>query len=474
MTDRSNTIVMKFGGTSMKDADTIRKSAALAAGSAEGRPVVAVVSAMDQVTEHLLELGDAAAADNRAAVYNLMAQVRARHEAAARSIGGAAPDAVAAMLDKLDRLVAGISAVGELTPRSKDAVVAFGEMLSTQLMGAAMNCRAFTGGQAGIVTDENFSKAAPLMDLSLFQLRQTLQPILDRGERAVVSGFIAQTQHGVTTTLGRGGSDYTACIIGSALNADEIWIWSDVDGLMSADPRVVPSAKLLTEITFAEAIEMGQFGAKSMHPLALEPAAEHGIPVRFRNTFNPASPGTRIVGGRLSETPSGGAVGRPSEPSSGPEQAVKSIPLLRNAAVLTVSGAVMIGRPGTASRVFEALADARINIMMISQSVSEAGISLVINKDQAERAKSVLERTLMRSGVARAVTLVDNVCAIAAVGSGMAGHPGIAARLFGAIAKKNINIIAIAQGSSELSISLVVDGNSANEAVKALHAEFIG
>ncbi|MCC6322579.1 MAG: aspartate kinase [Phycisphaerales bacterium] len=462
-TTRTSTIVMKFGGTSMRDAETIRKSALLATTSAEGRPVVAVVSAMDQVTEHLLDLGEAASQDNRATVYNLMAQVRARHETAAKAIGHGAPESVGAMLDRLDRLVAGISAVGELTPRSKDAVVAVGEMLSTQLMAAAMNCRSFTGGQAGIVTDEAWGKAAPLMDLSLFQLKQTLQPVLDKDSRTVVSGFIAQTQHGVTTTLGRGGSDYTACIIGAALRADEVWIWSDVDGLMSADPRIVPGAKLLTEITFAEAIEMGQFGAKSMHPLALEPAAEHGIPVRFRNTFNPSSPGTRI------------AVCWLSEPTEHPEpEIVKSIPLLKSAAVITVSGAAMIGRPGTAARVFESLAEAKINIMMISQSVSEAGISLVINKDQAERAKAVLERTLMRPGVARAVTLVDDVCAIAAVGSGMAGHPGVAARVFGAIAKKSINIIAIAQGSSELSISLVVRADQAADAVRVLHGEFIG
>ncbi len=459
MTPTPTPIVMKFGGTSMKDAATIRKSAALATTSAPGRPVVAVVSAMDKVTEMLLELGAAAAADNRAASVQLLAQVRAMHETAARELGGSAPAAIAAMLDRLDQLVAGIAAVGELTPRSKDAVVAFGEMLSTHLMAAAVPCRGLTGGEAGIVTDEQFSRAAPLMDLSLFQLRQNLQPLLASDGRAVVSGFIAQTQHGVTTTLGRGGSDYTACIVGAALGAEEVWVWSDVDGLMSADPRIVPQARLLDQITFAEAIEMGQFGAKSMHPLALEPAAEHGVPVRFRNTFNPQSRGTRIV---------------PAPPRADDGHPVKSIPLLRNAAVITVSGAVMIGRPGTASRVFAALADARINIMMISQSVSEAGISLVVNKDQAERARAVLERTLMRSGVARAVTLLDSVCAIAAVGSGMAGHPGVAARAFSAIAAKGISIIAIAQGSSELSISLVVREDQAGEAVKALHAEFIG
>lgn len=450
-------IVMKFGGTSMKDAATIRASAAIARSSAPGKPVVVVVSAMDQVTELLLDLGTAAAGDNRSAVHQLLAQVRSKHEQAARELGKSAPEQMRAELDRLDRLVAGIGAVGELTARSKDAVVAFGEQLSTVLMSVAMDCRGFTGGQAGIVTDEHFGRAAPLMELSLHQLRSTLGPVLEKDGRAVVSGFIASTQHGVTTTLGRGGSDYTACIVGAALKAEEIWIWSDVDGLMSADPRVVTRARLLEQVTFAEAIEMGQFGAKSMHPLALEPAAEHGIPVRMRNTFKPDGVGTRIV---------------PESPDAG--HPVKCVLQLKNAALLTVSGAAMIGRPGTAAGVFRALAEAHVNIMMISQSVSEAGITLVVARDQAERARAVLERTLMRTGVARGLVVADQVCVVAAVGSGMHGLPGIAARVFSAIAEQKINVMAIAQGSSELSISFVVGEGQANEAVKALHAAFIG
>ncbi|MBY0263782.1 MAG: hypothetical protein K2Q20_15665, partial [Phycisphaerales bacterium] len=242
------TIVMKFGGTSMKDAATIKRSATIASTSGEGYGVVVVVSAMDQVTELLLDLGDAAASDNRAAVYALMAKLREKHETAARGVGGVGGGAVEkihAMLDRLERLVDGINAVGELTPRSKDAVVAFGEKLSTALMGCAMGCVSLTGQEAGLVTSEQFGKAEPLMDVSLYQINQTLRPVLERGERAVVSGFIAATQHGVTTTLGRGGSDYTACILGAALKAKEVWIWSDVDGLMSADPRTVPAARLL-------------------------------------------------------------------------------------------------------------------------------------------------------------------------------------------------------------------------------------
>ncbi|HVU64877.1 MAG TPA: aspartate kinase [Phycisphaerales bacterium] len=458
-TPNRSTIVMKFGGTSMKDADTIKRSAAIARDSAPGKAIVCVVSAMDQVTELLLDLGDAAAGDDRAAVYSLMSQIRAKHEGAARGVGGSAPEQVKAMLDRLEHLAEGINAVGELTTRSKDAVVSFGEKLSTVMMAAALGARGFTGQEAGIVTNDHFGKAEPLMDLSLYQLKANLQPLLDKGETIVVSGFIAATQHGVTTTLGRGGSDYTACIIGAALKAEEVWIWSDVDGLMTTDPRIVPSARLLDSVTFAEAIEMGQFGAKSMHPLALEPAAEHGIPVRFRNTFNQASPGTRLV---------------PGAPEAGADHPVKCVLLHRNAAMITVNGAAMIGRPGTAAQVFRALADAGVNVMMISQSVSEAGISLVVSKDHGERAKAVLERTLMRAGVARGVTLIDQVAVVAAVGSGMHGVPGIAARVFTAAAQKKINIVAIAQGSSELSISFVTSAEDGPEAVRALHAEFIG
>ncbi len=449
---------MKFGGTSMKDAETIKRSAQIATTSAPGKGVVCVVSAMDQVTELLLELGEAAASDNRAAAYALLAQVRAKHEQAAKGIGGSAIDQIKTALDKLEHLVDGINAVGELTPRSKDGVVAFGEKLSTILMAGAMGVRGFTGQEAGIVTNDHFGKAEPLMDLSLFQLKANLLPAVEKGGAVVVSGVIAATQHGVTTTLGRGGSDYTACILGAALGAEEVWVWSDVDGLMTTDPRIVPQAKLLTSVTFAEAIEMGQFGAKSMHPLALEPAAEHGIPVRFRNTFNPQSPGTRIV---------------PEPPTSEGGAPVKCVLLHKNAALLTVSGAAMIGRPGTAAQVFRALADANVNIMMISQSVSEAGISLVIAKDHAERAKAVLERTLMRAGVARGVSLIDSVAVVAAVGSGMHGTPGIAAKVFSAIASRGVNVIAIAQGSSELSISFVTSSTDGPEAVKALHAAFI-
>lgn len=446
------TLVMKFGGTSMGDAERIRQCAGLVREQESKHAVAAVVSAMSGVTDSLLELAAAAAAGNRAATHRILAELRTRHETAARTLG--ATTAIHTLLDRLDVLVSGLAAVGELTMRSRDAVVSFGERLSAELMAAALGCRAMTGHEIGIVTNDHFGEADPLMDLTLFQVRQTLEPLLASAKRVVVTGFIAGTQHGVISTLGRGGSDYTATIIGAALPAEEIWIWSDVDGLMTANPKVVPEAKLLAGITFAEAIEMGQFGAKSMHPRALEPAATARIPVRMRSTFNPKCAGTLISEGATSD------------------RSVRSVLSVSNTALVTVSGAAMIGRPGTAARVFDALAKRDVNILMISQSVSEAGISLVVAGSQLERARAALDGQLVRTGDVRDLGVEAGMTVVAVVGSAMRGTPGVAARVFSAIAKHGVNVSAIAQGSSELSISFVVHGEQGAAAVRALHGEF--
>lgn len=446
-------IVMKFGGTSMADAAAIEHCAdRIREAETAGHRVVTVVSAMAGVTDMLLELSEAASAGNRAANHTLLGELRARHEQAAETLGAAEP--VHAALDRLETLVSGVAAVGELTPRSRDAVAAFGEMLSAPLLAAAIDGRVLSGAQAGITTDDNFGEAEPLMNLSLYQARQAVDGRLEAGERLVVTGFNAATQHGVVTTIGRGGSDYTATVLGAALKADEIWIWSDVDGLLSADPRIVPDARLLDAVTFAEALEMGQFGAKSMHPRALEPAAEHRVRVRMRHTFNPACEGTRIADG----TPRGGTV--------------RAVLIVPNTALLTVAGAAMIGRPGTAARVFGALADESINVRMISQSVSEAGISVAVEGDQLDRARAALDRALLRAGHARHVNVEERAAIVAVVGAGMHGAPGIAARVFGAVADRGINVVAIAQGSSELSISFVVQQDVGPDAVRALHEVF--
>lgn len=449
------TIVMKFGGTSMASAETIQHCADLVRRYSEEHRVVTVVSAMSGVTDQLVELADIAASSDRARVDEILAELRHRHQKAAAALDERPTwDRINAILDELDTLAAGIFAVGEVTPRSRDAILSFGERLSSTLIAAALGGVALTGHEAGIVTDDNHTEAEPLMKLSLFQVKQALTPRLDAGEHVVVTGFLAATQHEVTTTIGRGGSDYTATIVGAALEADEIWIWSDVDGLMSADPRVVESAHLLDHITFSEAIEMGQFGAKSMHPRALEPAAEYNIPVRMRNTFNPDLAGTRID----------------NEAPPGPP--VRCVLRLKNTALLTITGAAMVGRPGTAARIFTELAEANINIQLISQSVSEAAITIVIPASQLERAQAAIDRRLIRTGIAHAVDTIDEAHVVAVVGADMSGAPGIAARVFTAVAEQQVNIIAIAQGSSELSICFVVRGEDSATAVGALHEAF--
>jgi aspartate kinase len=278
---------------------------------------------------------------------------------------------------------------------------------------------------------------------------------LQKGTVLVVTGYIAATQDGVTTTLGRGGSDYTATILGAALTA-EVWIWTDVDGLMTSDPKIVPSAKMLPELSFQEASEMAIFGAKAMHPRALEPAMEENIPVRIRSISDPENPGTVIV----------------KEPKTRVGASVKAVNMVKNVALVNVSGAVMVGTPGTAAKVFEVLGNSKINILMISQSVSEANISFVIQRNLLEKAVSMLEIALLGKGVIRSVTAEDDVCVVAIVGAGMRGTPGMASRLFTAVAKRGINVRMIAQGSSELNISFVVKETDGEEAVRAIHEEF--
>jgi aspartate kinase len=451
-------IIMKFGGTSVADADRIGHVVSIIKAERARHQVVPVVSALDGVTEMLLDVADAAAKGDELAVETLLTQIRDKHLACAYALG--AHDQVRPLIERLETLVHGVLALEELTPRSTDAIVAFGERLSCAMVAHTLGAVAMDGRAAGIVTDDHFTEADPLMDLSMFQVREALTPLLDGNKPMVVTGFVAANQHGVTSTLGRGGSDYTATILGAALKADEIWIYSDVDGLMSADPRIVGTARLLSHLTFAEAVEMGKFGAKSMHPRALEPAAAHRVPVRMRSTFKPDHPGTLI-------SESSGPAG-----PGGAGSVVRSVPMLKNLAMLTIGGASMVGRPGSAAEIFGALASQRVNVHMICQSVSEAGISLVINQNQADKARAALDGALRSRHLERTVELVGGVCVVAAVGAGMKGTPGVAARIFSAIADAKVNVIAIAQGSSELSISIVVRAEDGPKAVGAIHNAF--
>jgi len=461
-------VVMKFGGTSVANGENIRHIANLIANYVgQGYAVVAVVSALKGVTDKLVEASEQAKNGNRDYIYEFKQEIAQKHLTAARKAVGnkvireEVERIIGATVDELEEVLTGIIYLGELTPKSKDYVLSFGERLSTPIVWGALkdlglNAQHFTGKDVGIVTDSNFGEASPLMNVTKHQVKEKIEPLLGKGIVPVVTGYIAATQDGVTTTLGRGGSDYTATILGAALAADEVWIWTDVDGLMTSDPKIVPSAKTMPEISFQEATEMTIFGAKAMHPRALEPAMEENIPVRIRNAFNPENLGTLII----------------KEQRIKPGDVVKAITLVKDVALVNVSGAGMVGAPGTAAKVFDVLGKDNINILMISQSVSEANISLIIQRSLLERAVSTLEIALLGKGLIREVTAEDDVCVVAVVGAGMKGTPGVASRIFTAIARKGINIRMIAQGSSELNISFVVKEIDGEKAVRAIHEEF--
>jgi aspartate kinase len=294
------------------------------------------------------------------------------------------------------------------------------------------------------------------MDTTKLRLIHKIEPLLKRNIVPIITGFIGADQNGNTTTIGRGGSDYTATIISAGINADEVWLWSDVDGLMTADPRIVKDAAVIKEVSFAEAMEMALFGAKYMHPRALVPVIDTKIPVRIRNTFNVQNEGTFIS----------------QNLPKASQKIVKSISAIRHTALIDVGGGGgMVGAPGTAARIFDALARNRVNIMMISQSPSESSISMVVRKNDLDRATTTLDLNLLGK-VVKQVNVNDDVAVIAVVGSGMRGIKGVAATVFNAVAKRNVNVIMIAQGSSELNLAFVVNDTDCEQAVRALHDEF--
>jgi aspartate kinase len=296
------------------------------------------------------------------------------------------------------------------------------------------------------------------MDATREQTRARLQPMLARGEIPVVTGFIGATADGVMTTLGRGGSDYSASIMGAALDADEVWIWTDVDGVMTANPSEVPEARSLAEISYSEASELAYYGAKVLHYKTILPAFRQRIPVRILNSFNPSHPGTRVT-----------VDGNPS--ASG----VKAVTSIRGVVLVAISGTGMQGMPGIAAKTFEVVAAQQANVLMISQASSENNICFVLSAAEAPRVvaalRSALELDLMRGHIDE-VSAEQQVAIVAAIGDRMRGTPGIAATVFGALGAAGINVIAISQGSSERNISLVVREQEASAAVRAIHHAF--
>jgi aspartate kinase len=459
---------MKFGGTSVGNAECIARAAQiLAKGTIEGR-CVAVVSAMSGVTNRLIEAAKVAQTGDSAGAGTIIGSLRAQHEAALDSLvkreeerGQVRRKLEAALAEGL-RFCEGTALLRELSPRTMDAISSLGERLSAPLVAAAvkelgLQSEAIEATEL-IVTDEFHGGAEPLMDRTRVKSRARLLPFLERGVLPVVTGFLGATAQGELTTLGRGGSDYSATILGGALDADEVIIWTDVEGVLTADPRLVPEAQTIPEISYREAAELAYFGAKVLHPKTLRPVVQAGIPVWIRNSFAPEKPGTKIT--PLGQNSGGG---------------VKALTAIRDVTLISVGGPGIVGLPDVVGRTFSTTAEERANVLLISQSSSQNEICFGVSSDDAQKTVDALRREFAQDLDHHKVDHIrvdPHIAIVAVIGQNMRGTPGIAGKTFNAIGKEGVNLIAIAQGSSESNISFVIEEQAVLKALRVLHREF--
>jgi aspartate kinase len=460
-------LVMKFGGTSMGSAERIRSAAALCEQSWRERPVLVVVSAMAKVTDMLLEALRHAEGGDEAGLNRVLAQLDGKHRQCCSELfdgegRNRTQSALDSILEEFSRIARGVLMLGERPPRSVDEAIAAGERLSATLMAAFLQSRGVDALAVNawdvIVTDAVFGNASPLLPQTREKAAAVLLPALEQRRLPVVTGFNGATLDGRPTTLGRGGSDFSASVLASVLDAAELWIWSDVDGIMSADPRLVPNARVLEEITYREAAELAYNGAKVLHPRTLAPLMEKGIPVWSRNSFNPSFPGTRIV----------------PETKDGPV-GPRAVTSMTNVALVSVDPAsAVLSGTRVMARSLEALAAANAEVLALTSSSYRQNFCFLIRTAELPHVIEKLEETFsleLAHGYLHPIDVDLDVGLLAIVGEGMRGHPGLAGRIFTAISRQMVNIIAIAQGSSELTIAIVVRKDGVEKAVQAVHEE---
>jgi bifunctional aspartokinase / homoserine dehydrogenase 1 len=460
--------VMKFGGTSVGDASCIARVSQIVRDSVRENSVVVVVSAMSGVTNKLVEaatLSEAGELDKVAALFDAL---RKQHDVALRAL--IADDkkraGISAALDEIfsegERLCKGTALLRELSTRTMDSISSLGERLSAPMVSGALAASGVPSEAVEatqlIVTDSFHGGAEPLMDCTRERCEKRLRPLLEKGIVPVVTGFIGATKDGVLTTLGRGGSDYSATILGAALDAGEVIIWTDVNGVLTADPRLVPDARTIPEISYREAAELAYFGAKVLHPKTLRAVVHAGIPVWIRNTFAPEQTGTKI-------TPQGRSNGG----------GVKALTAIGSVSLISVGGPGIVGVPDVLGRTFSTTGGVRANVLLISQSSSQNDICIIVPSAEAKLTAEALRKEFAQDLAHEKVehiTLDPNVAIVAVVGENMRGTPGIAGRTFNSLGRDNVNIIAIAQGSSEVNISFVVAAKDMKAALAATHREF--
>jgi bifunctional aspartokinase / homoserine dehydrogenase 1 len=459
-------VVMKFGGTSVGSAERMRVAARLAAEAKRKRPVVVVVSAMSKITDLLLGTMRHAEAGDRAGMETNLTALRSRHEDACRELlpearQAAVMAAIHALIGEFERIVNGMAMLNERPPRSVDEALAVGERLSALLVSEFLQAEETPAAAVNawdiVVTDAVFGNASPLMEPTREKARAHLLPLLERGVLPVVTGFNGATADGRPTTLGRGGSDFSASILAAALDAAELWIWTDVDGIMSADPRLVPDVAVLDEVTYAEAAELAYAGAKVLHPRTLAPLVEKRIPVWSKNSFAPEKPGTKIV------------------PEIAEANGARAVTSLAQVALVSLEPAsAELAGVQVMARALDAIARVDVEVMVLSSSSYRQSFCFLVRAEELERTLQALESALaleLAHGYVKPIHVDDNVGLLAVVGEGMQGKPGLAGRIFTAISRERVNIIAIAQGSSELTIAIVVRRDGLEKAVRAVHQE---
>ena len=458
-------LVLKYGGTSISNTKNIHTICKHVSTLSKKHQIAIVCSATSGTTDDLIEISESIKKENKSKAEQLASKIINRHNQLAKQTIKKS-DIQKKLLVKLNEdftellaLIDGLVLLGEVTSRSMDYLISFGERLSIKLIAAAINdlskkSISLTGKEVGIVTDSNFGESKPLIDTTRLRVSKSIDNLFSKKVIPVIGGFSGADQHGHTTTFGRGGSDYSATIVGSCIKADEIWLMSDVDGLMTADPKIVKNAKLLKEVSYVEAIEMALFGAKQIHPRTFEPLLTKKIPMKIRSSLMTNNEGTLVS----------------ASPSASVKNTVKCVSNIRNNGLIDIQNG-QIGTPGTAVKIFATLAKAEINVMMISQNPSESSITIVVKNTDLDKAVSILEMDLLGK-IIKKLEVTTGVSIIALIGSGMRGTVGVASKVFTAIEKNKVNVSMITQGSSELNLALVVKNSDTNTAVRAIHDAF--